>query len=73
MASTENVQPTLYMAGPRYPVDEITQSEHAELHVKLMGLSIKVAVGYALPPVAGATYHFQEIPDGYAIVGWMRL
>src|SRR4051812_48940391 len=57
VASTENVQPTLEMAGPRYPVDEITESEHAELHVRLMGLSIKVAVGYALPPVAGGTYH----------------
>ena len=34
-----------------------------------MGLSIKVAVGYALPPVAGGTYHCRPIPDGYAIVG----
>ena len=69
VASTENVQPTLEMTGPRYPVDEITESEHAELHVRLMGLSIKVAVGYALPPVAGGTYHCRPIPDGYAIVG----
>src|SRR3954464_7638588 len=28
------------MVGPRYPVDEITESEHVELHVRLMGLSI---------------------------------
>ena len=69
VASMENVQPTLEMAGLRYPVDEITESEHAELHVRLMGLSIKVAVGYALPPVAGGTYHCRPIPDGYAIVG----
>src|SRR3954470_17093295 len=69
VASTENVQPTLEMAGPRYPVDDITESEHAEMQVRLMGLSIKVAVGYALPPVAGGTYHCRPIPDGYAIVG----
>src|SRR4051812_1744968 len=69
VASTENVQPTLEMAVPRYPVDEITESEHVELHVRLMGLSIKVAVGYALPPVAGGTYHCRPIPDGYSIVG----
>ena len=69
VASTENVQPTLEMAGPRYPVDDITQRELCELHAIIMDLSIKVAVGYALPPVRGGTYHCRPIPDGYAVVG----
>src|SRR3954464_13892686 len=33
VASTENVQPTLEMAGPRCPVDEIPERDHAELHL----------------------------------------
>ena len=37
MASTENVQPTLEMAGPRYPADDITESEHAELTCEING------------------------------------
>src|SRR3954469_24199196 len=46
-----------------------TCSPRLKWHARLMGLPIKVAVGYALPPVAGGTYHCRPIPDGYAIVG----
>ena len=53
----------------RYPMDDITQRENCELHVKCMNISVKVAVGFALPPVPDGTYHCSPIPDGYAVVG----
>jgi hypothetical protein len=30
---------------------------------------MKVAVGYALPIVPNATYHYHLIPHGYAVAG----
>jgi hypothetical protein len=69
VASTEHVQPTLDMAGPRYLVDDVTLRENCELHVIIMDLSIKVAVGSALPLVRGGTYHCRPILDGYVVVG----
>ena len=69
VASTEHVQPIHDITAPRYPVDDITHRENFELHVKCMGISMKVAVGSALPPVRGGTYHCSPIPDGYAVVG----
>ena len=59
MASTELVRP---------PIDDITQREHCDLHAKCMNITLKVAVGYALPRVPDGTYHCSPIPDGYAVV-----
>jgi hypothetical protein len=53
----------------RYPVDDITESTPFELHVKVMNITMKVAVGYALPIGPNATYHYYPIPHGYAIAG----
>jgi hypothetical protein len=53
----------------RYPVDDITQQENCEMHVKFMNISVKVADGFALPCKAKGTYHYVPIPDGYAVVG----
>ena len=33
----------------RYPVDDITETTPCELHVKVFNLTMKVAVGYAVP------------------------
>ena len=56
-------------APDRYPVDDITEREHCDLHAKCMNITLKVAVGYALPRVPDGTYHCSPIPDGYAVVG----
>jgi hypothetical protein len=53
----------------RYPVDEITESTPCELHVQVLNLTMKVAVGYAVPMGPTPTYHFSPVPNGYAIVG----
>jgi hypothetical protein len=53
----------------RYPVDDITESTSCELHVKVMNITTKVAVGYALPIGTNATYHCHPIPHGYAVAG----
>ena len=57
------------MLAPRYPVDDITKSEKCELHVKVVNISMKVAVGFALPSGPRPTYHCSPVPDGYAVVG----
>jgi hypothetical protein len=54
--------------APRYPVDDISQREHCDLHAKCMNISVKVAVGFALPSVPDGTYHCSLILDGYAVV-----
>ena len=53
----------------RYPVDNITKNTRCELHVGVMNLSFKAALGYALSCEPEARWHGKEIPDGYAIVG----
>jgi hypothetical protein len=53
----------------RYPVDDITESTPCELHVKVVNITMKVAVGYALSIGTNATYHCRPIPHGYAVVG----
>ena len=40
-----------------------------ELHVQVMGISMKVAVGYAVPIGPTPTFHCSPVPPGYAIVG----
>jgi hypothetical protein len=71
VASTELVRPPIddITAPDRYPVDDITEREHCDLHAKCMNITLKVAVGYALPRVPDGTYHCSPIPDGYAVVG----
>jgi hypothetical protein len=53
----------------RYPVDDIAKSTSCEQHVKIMNITMEVAVGYALPIGPNATYHCHLIPHGYAIAG----
>jgi hypothetical protein len=53
----------------RYPVDDIMVSTPCELHVEVMNIIMKVAVGYALPMGPNATYHCRPVPHGYAIAG----
>jgi hypothetical protein len=53
----------------RYPVDDITGSTSCELHVKVVNITMKVVVGYALPIGPDATYHCCPIPHGYAVAG----
>ena len=52
-----------------YPVDQIRGKTNCELHIKMKNLSMKVAVGFALENMPGATHHGGPIPAGYARVG----
>ena len=56
-------------SAARYPVDDITEKTNCELHAPLKNNSFPVATGYALPHQPGATFHFGEIPAGFARVG----
>jgi hypothetical protein len=53
----------------RYPVDDITDATPCELHVKVVNITMKVAVGYALPIGPNPTYHYTLVPHGYADAG----
>jgi hypothetical protein len=53
----------------RYLVDDTTESTSCELHVKVVNITMKVAVNYALPIGPNATYHCHPIPHGYAVAG----
>ena len=55
--------------GPGYPVDGIKEQKPCELHQKVKNLSLKVAVGCALPCPHDARWHGREIPAGFAKVG----
>ena len=57
------------MASSQLVRPDITETEHCELMAKCMNLTLKVAVGYVLPPGPDGTFHYNPIPDGYAIVG----
>jgi hypothetical protein len=57
----------------RYPVDEIKDKTHCELHQSMKNISMKVAVSYALscePGVRGIPVRFQM---AMLVSGWMKL
>jgi hypothetical protein len=54
--------------GPSYPVDGIKESISCELHQRMKNISMKVAIGQALPCPPDARWHGCEIPAGYAKV-----
>jgi hypothetical protein len=56
------------LASP-YHVDDITENENCEMHVKVMNISTKVAAGFALPFGPRPTYHCSPVLDGYVVVG----
>ncbi|KAK1678740.1 hypothetical protein QYE76_039588 [Lolium multiflorum] len=51
---------------PRYPVDDIKEMKACHLYYPIGNMSMKVAIGSALPP--GALHHNNPIQDGYARV-----
>lgn len=56
-------------AAPMEAVDAIKEKTNCEIHVSVNNVSMKVADGYALPCLDGATCHGRPIPPGYARVG----
>ena len=40
--------------APRYPVDDVGEMKHCELHQPMKNMSFKMAVGTALPCLPGA-------------------
>ena len=54
--------------APRYPVDDVGEMKHCELHQPMKNMSFKVAVGTALPCLPGALHHGGPIPAGYTRV-----
>jgi hypothetical protein len=55
--------------GPGYPVDGIKESISCELHQRMKNISMKVAIGQALPSGPDVHWHGREILAGYAKVG----
>jgi hypothetical protein len=53
----------------RYPVDDIGGKTNCEMHQSMKNISMKVAVGYALPSGPGQVWHVREIQAGCARVG----
>ncbi|KAK1698486.1 hypothetical protein QYE76_015183 [Lolium multiflorum] len=51
---------------PLYPVDDIKEMKACHLYYPIGNMSMKVAIGSALPP--GALHHNNPIQDGYARV-----
>jgi hypothetical protein len=45
----------------RYPVDDISGKTNSEMHQSMKNISMKVAVGYALPSGPGQLWHGREI------------
>jgi hypothetical protein len=50
--------------GPGYPVDGIKESISCELHQRMKNISMKVAVGQAIPCPPDTRWHDREIPAG---------
>jgi hypothetical protein len=55
--------------GLGYPMDGIKESTSCELHQRMKNISMKVAVGQALPSSPDVRWHGREILAGYAKVG----
>jgi hypothetical protein len=55
--------------GLGYPIDGIKESILCELHQRMKNISMKVAVGQALPCPPDARWHGHEILASYAKVG----
>ncbi|KAK1612479.1 hypothetical protein QYE76_036152 [Lolium multiflorum] len=53
---------------PHYPVDDVKEMKECELHYPMGNISMKVAIGSALPCTPGALHHNNPIVDGYARV-----
>ena len=54
--------------GPRYPVDDVREMTNCELHQPMKNMSLKVAIGTALPCLPEVLHHGNPIPAGYARV-----
>jgi hypothetical protein len=72
VASTDHPEdddePTIH-----YLVDDITESTSCKLHVKVVNITMKVAVGYALPIGPDLTYHAVRFHMAMLLPGWMKL
>ena len=59
--------------GPGYPVDEIKEQTPCDLYQEFKNITLKVAVGFALPILGSdgkpTLWYGHEIPPGYARVG----
>jgi hypothetical protein len=53
---------------PRYPMDDIKEMKACHLYYPIGNMSMKVAIGSALPCLPGALHHNNPIQDGYARV-----
>ncbi|KAK1661517.1 hypothetical protein QYE76_049676 [Lolium multiflorum] len=53
---------------PRYPVEDVKEMKECHLHYPIGNMSMKVAIGSALPCLPGALHHNNPIQDGYARV-----
>jgi hypothetical protein len=51
----------------RYQMDDINKATPCELDVKVVNITMKVAVGYALPIGPNPTYHCTLVPHGYGV------
>jgi hypothetical protein len=67
-APTDDAQ-RMIEGGPGYPMDGIKESTSCELHQRMKNISMKVAIGQALPSGPNVRWHGREIPAGYAKVG----
>ena len=54
--------------APHYPVDDVKDMTHCELHMPMRNVTVKVADSNALPCLPGALHHGGPIPEGYARV-----
>jgi hypothetical protein len=63
-ASTDDAR-RMIEGGPGYPIDGIKESISYELYHRMKNISVKVAVGQALPCPPDARCHGREIPAGY--------
>jgi hypothetical protein len=52
-----------------YPVDDIIEATPCEICVKVVNITMNVAVGYALSIGPNSTYHCTPVPHGYAVAG----